>query len=191
MQNSPDCKSRRSGTNRSPEGGGLARGLAREGLLEAERTTLLQEGRGKISMCSGRHVLQVWSTYKPSQVLPCSPTLAKGPQKQRNERAALNRVPLLAAACEVTESLWRPAIHHCPLMGSDAMLRFTTLRGPGPCTGPDPQQVTSPAAVEVFSVFETLKFKGVHAHPKSVVLTQLFGQMILYSHLYVETRMGM
>lgn len=131
------------------------------------------------------------STYKPSQVLPCSPTLAKGPQKQRNERAALNRVPLLAAACEVTESLWRPAIHHCPLMGSDAMLRFTTLRGPGPCTGPDPQQVTSPAAVEVFSVFETLKFKGVHAHPKSVFLTQLFGQMILYSHLYVETRMGM
>ena len=164
-------------------------GLAREGLLEAENTTVLQEGRGKTSICSGRHVLQVWSTYKPSQVLPCSPTLAKGPQKQRNERAALNRVPLLAAAREVTESLWRPAIHHCPPMGSDAMLRLTTL--PGPCTGPGPQQVTSLVAIEVFSVFEMLKFKEVHAHPKSVFLTQLFGQMILYSHLYVETRMGM
>ena len=147
-------------------------GLAREGLLEAENTTVLQEGRGKTSICSGRHVLQVWSTYKPSQVLPCSPALAKGPQKQRNERAALNRVPLLAAAREVTESLWR-----------------TTL--PGPCTGPGPQQGTSPVAIEVFSVFEMLKFKEVHAHPKSVFLTQLFGQMILYSHLYVETRMGM
>ena len=142
------------------------RGLAREGLREAERTTLLQEGGGKTSICSGRlHVLQVWSTYKPSRVLPCSPTLAKGPQKQRNKRAVLNHVPLLAAAGGVSESLWRPAVHHCPPTGSDAMMRSTTLQGPGPCTGAGPQQVTTPIAREVFSVFEMLSSRGYTPTP--------------------------
>lgn len=54
------------------------------------------------------------------------------------------------------------------------------LQRPGPRPGPGPQQVTTPIAIEVFSVFEMLKFKQVHALSKSVFLTQLFGQMILY-----------
>lgn len=96
----------------------------------------------------------------PPGYYPAPQPLQRG-LRSRETRGCLESCAIISGCRRSIRGLVAP----CPLVGSDAMLRSTTLQGPGPCTGAGPQQVTTPIAREVFSVFEMLSSRGYTPTP--------------------------